>query len=82
MLANTYLQLNQAELAIEAYEGALELEVNVADNWRIEETIARIYAQMGDVEKALFWLTRALMSTPDSERERLQTMIAQLEAQR
>jgi len=82
VLANTYLQLNQAELAIEAYEGALELEVNVADNWRIEETIARIYAQMGDVEKALFWLTRALMSTPDSERERLQTMIAQLEAQR
>ena len=82
VLANTHIQLNQTQLAIQAYEQALELGVNPQDNWRIEETIGRIYAQMGDVEKALFWLTRALMSAPEEEKERLQSMVAQMETQR
>ncbi|MCJ7659053.1 MAG: O-antigen ligase family protein [Anaerolineales bacterium] len=82
VLANTHIQLNQPQLAIQAYEQALELGINQQDNWRIEETIGRIFAQMGDVEKALFWLTRALMSAPEEEKERLQSMVAQLETQR
>jgi tetratricopeptide (TPR) repeat protein/O-antigen ligase len=82
VLANTYIQLNQLQLTIEAYERALELGVNPEDQWRIHETIARIYAQTGNVEQALFWMTQALMSAPDSERERLQVMITQLESQR
>lgn len=51
VLANTHIQLNQPQLAIQAYEQALELGINQQDNWRIEETIGRIFAQMGDVEK-------------------------------
>jgi tetratricopeptide (TPR) repeat protein/O-antigen ligase len=82
VLANTQIQLNLPQLAIQAYQQALDLGVNPQDNWRIEETIGRIYAQMGDVENAFFWLTRALMSAPEEEKERLQSMIAQLETQR
>jgi tetratricopeptide (TPR) repeat protein len=82
VLANTRILLNQPLLAVEAYEKALDLDVNPQDRWRIEETIGRIYAQTGDVEKALFWLTRALMSAPEEERERLQSMVVQIEAQR
>jgi tetratricopeptide (TPR) repeat protein len=82
VLANTHILLDQPLLAVEAYEQALDLDVNPQDRWRIEETIGRIYAQMGDIEKALFWLTRALMSAPEEERERLQSMVVQIEAQR
>jgi len=82
VLANTRILLNQPLLAVEAYEKALESDVNPQDRWRIEETIGRIYAQMGDIEQALFWLTRALMSAPEEERERLQSMVIQIEAQR
>jgi len=82
VLANTHIQLNQPQLAIQAYNQALELGINQQDNWRIEETIGRIFAQMGDFEKAFFWLTRALMSAPEEEQERLQSMVAQLETQR
>ena len=82
MLANTRILLDQPLLAVEAYELALDLDVNPQDQWRIEETIGRIYAQMGDVERAFFWLSRALMSAPEEERERLQAMVVQLEAQR
>jgi tetratricopeptide (TPR) repeat protein len=82
VLANTRILLNQPLLAVEAYEKALELDINPQDRWRIEETIGRIYAQTGDIEQALFWFTRALMSAPEEERERLQSMVVQIESQR
>lgn len=82
VLANTYIQQNMFRRAAETYEQALDLGVNQADQWRIEETVARLYAQLGEIDRALFWLARALNSAPDAEKERLQTMVAQLEAQK
>lgn len=80
-LGGVETQRDQPENAIEAYELAIQLNPNSAEKWRVEETIARLYAQSGDRDNARVYAERALLAAPDDQRERLQTLVAQLRNQ-
>lgn len=71
-------QLGEMEAAAEAYELLLEMNPNRSDAWRIEETIARLYAQIDDVGAALYHAQRALTLAPEDQKPRVQTLIDQL----
>ncbi|HZD56360.1 MAG TPA: O-antigen ligase family protein, partial [Anaerolineales bacterium] len=80
-LAGVYAQLNQPEAAISTYEQAIEASPNNADRWQIEEAIGRLYLQLGDQENAFSHIGAALSLAPDDQKERLQALVAQLQAQ-
>jgi tetratricopeptide (TPR) repeat protein len=80
-LAGVYTQLNQPEAAISTYEQAIEAGPNNADRWQIEEAIGRLYLQLGDQENAFSHIGAALSLAPDDQKERLQALVAQLQAQ-
>jgi tetratricopeptide (TPR) repeat protein len=77
-LGGVYAQLNQPAEAIRTYEQALELSPNPSDNWRIQELLAHLYAQMGDMQTALNYARQALEGAPEDAQARLQALIAQL----
>ena len=78
-LGATYFQLNMLPEAIEAYQQAIEAAPQNLAIWRVEETIANLYAQLGDSESAWLYLTNALESAPEDQKERLQNALDQLD---
>ena len=48
--------------------------------WRIQETMARIYAQKGDKNDALASASLALGGAPQDQKTRLQQFIGQIQA--
>lgn len=80
-LAGVYAQLEKPAEAIAAYQESLELAPDGSEKWRIEETIARLYAQQGDAVRASEHAQRALALAPDEQKQRLETFVAQLGAQ-
>ena len=76
-LAGTYAQLNKINLAIETYEQALNI-ARSSDIWRIEDTLARLYFQNGDLERALIHARNAYLVAPENYKERIEKFIFQL----
>lgn len=79
-LGNAYIELQRYPEAISALEQALTV-ANPGVRWRVEETLARLYAQMKDKAHALQYAQDALNHAPESEQQRLQTLIGQIQAQ-
>ncbi len=77
-LGSLYAQAGDTERSLESYLKAKEYNRNPADDWRIEETIASIYAQAGDAENALIHAQMALESAPDDQKNRIQSLIEQI----
>jgi tetratricopeptide (TPR) repeat protein len=64
--------------AITSYLNALDLAPKEAERWRIEETIGNLYIQMGDLAQASGHYQSAFELAPDAQKERLQTLIDQI----
>jgi len=80
-LGGVQSQLQQPQAAIDAYQQALQLVPNNTDNWKIQEAIARLYAQAGDKNNALLYANNALKNAPDAQKTSLESLVAQLSAQ-
>lgn len=78
-LASVYLELQDYPQAIEVYKAAAEV-ASTANRWRVEETIARVYAQQQDKAGALEYAQKALANAPESEQSRISTLIQQIQA--
>jgi tetratricopeptide (TPR) repeat protein len=77
-LGSLYAQAGDTAQSLASYLKAKEYNRNPADDWRIEETIASIYAQSGDSENALIHAQMALQSAPDDQKNRIQSLIEQI----
>jgi tetratricopeptide (TPR) repeat protein len=78
-LGRIYTNLNEFEKAVMIYSSAIELAPMNAEIWRIEEVIGSLNANMGNLPLALQHLYNALNSAPDGQKERLQSLINQLQ---
>jgi tetratricopeptide (TPR) repeat protein len=79
MLGSAYIQLGQIQPALDAYSQALDSAPSGADVWKIQETLSRLYIQVGDNENALLHMQYALNEAPDDQKERLRTILEQLQ---
>jgi tetratricopeptide (TPR) repeat protein len=78
-LGSVSAQLNRVDQAIDAYNKALPLLPQQTDRWRVEETIARLYLQKGDVANAMVHAQNAYNQAPTDQKSRLQTLISQIQ---
>jgi tetratricopeptide (TPR) repeat protein len=77
-LAALQLQLGQIEDAIQTYELALNTLPENSDNWKIHETLARLYSQIGDETHAISNALTALENAPEDQKSRLQEFVSSL----
>jgi tetratricopeptide (TPR) repeat protein len=77
-LAGIQLQLGQIQDAIRNYEMALEISPENSENWKIHETLARLYSQIGDSANAISNALAAFNSAPDDQKSRLRDLISEL----
>ena len=78
-LGSVSAQLNRINQAIDAYTKALPLLPQQTDRWSVEETIARLYLQKGDVANAMVHAQNAYDQAPSDQKSRLQTLISQIQ---
>jgi tetratricopeptide (TPR) repeat protein/O-antigen ligase len=78
-LGSVSAQLNRIDQAIDAYNKALPLLPQQTDRWRVEETIARLYMQKGDMANAMVHAQNAYDQAPADQKDRLQTLISQIQ---
>lgn len=80
-LGGVYTQLGQIDQAIETYMAALKIKANESDKWRVEENIARLQAQKGNMDGAIQHAQNAFVTAPEDQKQRIQVLIAQLQNQ-
>ena len=78
-LASIYQTMNDPDNVISVLEEALEYAKSPKDIWKIEENLAVISFQLGKKAYALQHAMNALAAAPDSEKERLNQLIQQIE---
>jgi tetratricopeptide (TPR) repeat protein/O-antigen ligase len=76
--ASVQSELGQASQAIDFYLQAIQIAPKPADNWRIQEVVARLYSQQGDQATALQYALSALAGAPDDQKERIQALVTEL----
>jgi len=79
MLAGVYGQSGQFLDAVQAYQLAIQLAPKGTGVWQLYETIAALYAKIGDDGNALTNLQSALNTAPDDQKERLRGLIGSLQ---
>jgi tetratricopeptide (TPR) repeat protein len=77
---NLYLRVGDFHLAAQAFENTLALNPNTSDLWRIEETIAQVYLQIGEKELALQHAQNALTAAADEQKGAIQALIEQIQS--
>lgn len=77
-LAGIQTKLGQFEEAIQNYELALAISPRNPENWKILETLARLYLQIGDQASAVANAVSAYELAPDDQKSRLQDMVSEL----
>lgn len=80
-LGGTYVQLGRHKDAIEAYQQALKLAPSDGESWQIEEAIANLYEQIGDIPSAAVHVQNALNMAPQDQRDRLVSLLKRLQGQ-
>jgi tetratricopeptide (TPR) repeat protein/O-antigen ligase len=78
-LASAYQSLNNIEMVISTLKDALAI-VGPSEIWKIEDNLTHYYYQLDDIGNALIHAQKALETAPETEQERLQTIISQLQA--
>jgi hypothetical protein len=66
-------------MVIETLEESLAF-ADKRDIWKIEDNLTHYYVQLNDIQNALIHAQRALNNAPQTEHERLQTIINQLQS--
>lgn len=82
-MGNAYTDLNQLDRAISAYVQAVSLGPSSTDLWKIDATIARLYAKKGDKANALLYANNALKDLPadqSSQSSSIQSLISQIQS--
>jgi tetratricopeptide (TPR) repeat protein len=77
-LASAYQSLNNIEMVISTLEEALA-HAGPSETWKIEDNLTHYYYQLDDVGNALIHAQKALETAPETEQERIQTIISQLQ---
>jgi tetratricopeptide (TPR) repeat protein len=78
-LGGIYTNLNRYEDALAMYFSAIELAPQNAEIWRIEEVMATLSVNTGNMPQALLHLNNALILAPENQRNRLQSILTQLQ---
>jgi tetratricopeptide (TPR) repeat protein len=77
-LASAYVQLGEFNEAIRVYGDILNTAPAGAEKWRIEEAIANLYLETGDIENALIHFKNGLSLAPDDQKSSIQEQIDQI----
>jgi tetratricopeptide (TPR) repeat protein/O-antigen ligase len=77
-LASAYQSIGDIHGVITILEDSLEVAAS-SEIWKIEDNLVHYYLELNDIDSALQHANKALAAAPDSERERLQTVINQLQ---
>jgi hypothetical protein len=72
--------MNDNEGLISVLEESLQYAKSSNDIWKIEENLAVASFQIGDKAYSLEHAKNALKNAPEAEKERLQSLIQQIEA--
>ena len=78
-LASAFQSLDNIEMVIATLEDSLDF-AGQSEIWKIEENLAHYYFQLNDPVNALLHARKAVSSAPETEFERLQTLINQIQA--
>jgi tetratricopeptide (TPR) repeat protein len=89
-LSNVYLQKaimdpnnvdrGMIQQAIDVLEQSIASGLSAKDLWKVQETLAKLYYQLGDKANAQYYAKAALAGAPDSATTRIQTLITQTES--
>jgi tetratricopeptide (TPR) repeat protein len=77
-LGGVQTQLGRIPEAIAAYMQALKAYPQSPNAWRIEEALARLYAQSGDISQGLQHANNALTLAPKDQQDKLKALLEQL----
>jgi tetratricopeptide (TPR) repeat protein len=77
-LGEAYAELEKLELAVAAYQEAIQSGLIPFQAWSIQEALAHLYARMGDRTAALEHANLARQSAPPDQVERLNALVEQL----
>lgn len=76
-IANIQAQIGNVNEAIAVLNEALLLDTDNAERWRLELTIAQLYAQIGDIQKALEHAQVAQSLAPEEQQKAIEQQIAE-----
>lgn len=89
-LASVYTQLGsldpnaidrtQFQNAIDVLQQAISSGLGAGDLWRVQESLAKIYFQLGDKVNAQYYANQALANAPKSATNRIQELITQTQS--
>jgi tetratricopeptide (TPR) repeat protein len=77
-LGEAYTELEKLELAVTAYQEAIQSGLIPFQAWSIQAALAHLYARMGDRAAALEHANLARQSAPPDQVERLKALVEQL----
>jgi tetratricopeptide (TPR) repeat protein len=80
-LGGIQAQLDKLDLAIQAYEKAIQVSPDAAERWRVEAALAQLYARVGNLPKALEYARSAQSLAPDDQKQVIASLIQQLGGQ-
>lgn len=80
-LAGVQSNLGLYQDAIQTYENSLSLASNNPNQWKIMESLTYLFAQVGDLQSALYYAEQALELSPDDQKERFTDLVTQLGGQ-
>jgi len=80
-LGSVFARLGKLDDAILTYEKAIKVK-NAYDIWRIEDTLARLYYEIGDTEKALAYAESAYGKAPETYKDRVLELLNFLKGDR
>ena len=69
----------QLQNAIDALLESIDSGLSSNDLWRVQDTIAKLYYQLGNKQNALKYATQALTNATDSNSSSIQDLINQIE---
>jgi len=89
-LANSYLMMARLDPqyadndhilpVIDILAKGMNAGVSTSETWRVQEAIAKLYAQLMDKASAQMYAEQALASAPSNATQRIQELIAQIQA--
>ncbi len=78
-LGGVFTALGETPRAIGAYQQAIDNAPNRVSTWQVEEVVATLYFQEGDLPEALLHANLALAGAPQNARQRIQNLISQIQ---
>jgi tetratricopeptide (TPR) repeat protein len=80
-LGGIQAQLGKLDLALQAYDKAIQVSPDAPERWRVEAAMAQLYARLVDMSKALEYARSAQSLAPDDQKPALANLIQQLGGQ-